>query len=430
MVAHSQSVSSQKISMQSDREGANHDRRFMLFDLYVGGHHPRYIQHVIEYWCEQNLPGQLDILVTPEFLQKHADFVALSSEATSYRINIVAITPAEAEALTPRTSPKNRAIRALQEWKLLWKYARLMKTTHCMLMYFDSFQTPLAMGLKSPCPVSGIYFRPTFHYKNFAHYQPDRKEVVQHWRERFILPRILKHPQVQTVFCLDPFADKYLNQLSNQNKAVYLPDPIPNQQASSSRAEELRHSLGIDPARQVFLLFGAIDGRKGIYKLLQAVQHLPLEQCQKLCLLLVGQVDSQEAELALNAQITSICQSAPVQIIQRFEFIPEADVFAYLNLADVILAPYQKHVGMSGILLLAAAALKPVLSSDYGLMGEIVRQNGLGLTVNSLSPEALANGLSRLLSEPLTEFCDSNQMQIFAEQHSANQFASTILQHL
>jgi glycosyltransferase involved in cell wall biosynthesis len=94
------------------------------------------------------------------------------------------------------------------------------------------------------------------------------------------------------------------------------------------------------------------------------------------------------------------------------------------------LAPYQRHVGMSGILLLAAAAGKPVLSSDYGLMGELVRRYGLGITVDSTVPSEIAKGLMRCLTEPATVLVDLDRMESFAEQHSAERYAKTIFEQL
>jgi glycosyltransferase involved in cell wall biosynthesis len=99
-------------------------------------------------------------------------------------------------------------------------------------------------------------------------------------------------------------------------------------------------------------------------------------------------------------------------------------------MADVILAPYQRHVGMSGILLLAAAAQKPVLSSNYGLMGEIVRRYELGLTVDSTEPKEIAKGLTRFLVEDSDKLCDRAKMKSFAEQNSAEEFARVIFEHL
>ena len=107
-----------------------------------------------------------------------------------------------------------------------------------------------------------------------------------------------------------------------------------------------------------------------------------------------------------------------------------SEIQQYFQLADVVLALYQRHVGMSGILIRAAAANKPVLATNYGLMGEITRRYKLGIDLNARDPQAIAKGLTEFLSNPPTTFADAHFMQQFARQNSAVNFASTIFQTL
>jgi glycosyltransferase involved in cell wall biosynthesis len=422
-----QAMQIQKLDFHLNQDKTASDRQVILFDLSIRGHHPNYIQHLIKYWLAQNLSGVLYIVVSPRFLHEHAEVVELAQSYSTNKIEFVAITIEEEAALRLRKSKLARNWRNFQEWELFFKYALKLRATQALIMYFDTYFLPLALGAKSPCPFSGIYFRPTFHYGEFPNYQFSWQEGWQHWREKLLISRILANPQLKTLFCLDPFAVKHLEKLPSQGRAVYLPDPVEIENTASSDLSSIREKLGIEANRQIFLLFGALNGRKGIYQLLEAIQLLPTSLCQKLCLLLVGEssITSQ-----LKIQIDAVCQVRPVQIIGRYEFIPEQDVQVYFQLADVILAPYQRHVGMSGILLLAAAAQKPVLSSDYGLMGEMVRRYSLGLTVDSTNPSAIAKGLTQLLLEPPSSACDRDKMKSFAQQNSAERFARIIFEQL
>jgi glycosyltransferase involved in cell wall biosynthesis len=388
--------------------------RLMLFDLALGGHHGNYIQHQIDRAYQQGFKGAIDIVVLPEFASVHQDTVAAINRAKQSQIEIelVAISEAEATALGSRSSGLSRTRRNFREWKLFCKYAEALHTTHALIMYLDTCELPLAMGMRSPCPLSGIYFRPTFHYQMFANYQPNRKHKLQQWRERLTWARILNHPQLETVFCLDPFAVTVLAAQHPNTKVV-----------------ALKTQLGITAERQVFLLFGGVDGRKGIYQLLEAIELLPLEVCQQFCLLLVGQPHPTDS-VNIHQKIVTLCETKSLQAIEHYEFIPEAIVPTYFQLADTILAPYQRHVGMSGILLLAAAAGKPVLSSDYGLMGELARRYQLGLVVDSTKPTEIAKALTTLVSVPPHTISNLSQMQLFAAQNSIDLYASTIFEHL
>ncbi|WP_235109111.1 glycosyltransferase [Acaryochloris sp. 'Moss Beach'] len=180
---------------------------------------------------------------------------------------------------------------------------------------------------------------------------------------------------------------------------------------------------GLKLREPYFLLFGAIDGRKGIHQILDAIQKLSSDWGRQLCLVLVGESKIQQQ---LEARITEITASQPVQIIRNYQFVSEEEVWSYFRMSDVILATYQKHVGMSGILLLAAATQKPVLSTDFGLMGAMVKQHQLGLSIDSTQPEQISEGMMKLIGASRNDFYNPEKMRIWAKQNSAENFAQTI----
>lgn len=395
--------------------------RLMLFDMALGGHHGNYIQYLIDYAYEQKFRGDIDIVVLPQFVDSHQDTVRTISDSQYPQITLVTISIAEEAALGSRNSGLNRAMRNFREWEVFCKYAQKLQTTHALIMYLDTYALPIALGKKAPCSFSGIYFRPTFHYPTFGNYQPSWKKSIQHWREKVTLDQILRRPQLHKLLCLDPFAVKSLQ----SSKMVHLADPVSPKPPIIDNLSSFQALLGIEQHRRVFLLFGALDERKGIYQLLEAIELLPPELAQNFCLLIVGKTNTNE-QAQIQPKISAIRQTQPVQILEFYDFIPEHEVPKYFQAADVILAPYQRHVGMSGILLLAAAAGKPVLSSNYGLMGELVRHYQLGLAVDSTVPNEITQALSRYVLESPTTFGDRPQMSLFAEQNSIELYSSTI----
>lgn len=407
--------------------------KLMLFDLDTRGHHPEHIQRLVDYWCRHDLPGQLDVLVSPKFIQKYSNIVELASQAQQRNVQFISITEQESSNLFDvaqlEYSFKGRVIRAFQEWKLLQKYATSLRTTHCFLMYFDTVFLRMAVGERFPCRFSGIHFRPIVHYHSFPNYTLESREQLWHWRDQICFSRLFKSANLDTLFCFDPFAAEQLNGIYRTSRVASLPDPTPVDLNVELQGEELRERLGIHPGRQVFLLFGALTERKGIHELLEAIQHLPPHLCQNVCLLLVGSIGLQDKD-ALKAKIARIAADLPVQIICDNEFVAEAVVQSYFQMADVILAPYQRHIGMSGILVRGAAAQKPVLSSDFAVMGEVTRRYKLGLAVDSTVPGEIAKGMSRFLLEPADSLCDRASMKQFAEQNTTEHFCSKIFQCL
>lgn len=403
------------------------DRKIMLFDLDIRGHHAGYIQHLITYWRDRNLSGTLDILVVPEFIIRHESVVELTNSIGN--INFITITLEEEANLKTVNSSRDRFQRSFQEWQLIKKYTQARNTTHCLLMFFDAVFWRMCFGVNPPCPISGIFFRPISHYCIFTNYKPSLSERFWELREKLGLSRILSSGYLQNCFCLDSLAVDYFAKLYRATKILYPTDPVQIYDSSQQQIEKVRHHLGIEPGRKVFLLFGSLSERKGIYKLLEAIKLLSADLTQKLCLLLVGPIEKEQKD-QLAEIIKNISYSQPVQIVSYHQFIIDSEIQPYFEIADVILAPYQRHVGMSAIIVRAAAANKPVLSSNYGLMGEITRINELGLTVDSNVPQAIAEGLTHLLTESADSVCNYTKMKHFAEQNRAERFAEIIFENI
>ncbi|MGC1248305.1 MAG: hypothetical protein WA865_18990, partial [Spirulinaceae cyanobacterium] len=290
------------------------DDNLLLFDLFSTGHHAGYLLHLIEYWRKMSLPGSLQVLVTPTFIQSHADVVA----AASSEVSLVTITPEEAGELKSEQSSRDRLTRSFQEWKLLQKYVQELQPTHCLLMYLDSILLALAMKGQLPCAMSGIYFRPIFHYGGFADFHSSWKERILQGRDRLILSRLLGKEKFQTLFCLDPFAVEKIDQFDTTVKPLYLADPVQIYQHSDAQLEKLKASLGLPQDRQVFLMFGVPQPRKGIYQLLEAIALLPNNLAEKFCLLLVG---PKSEDPFIHKRITELQQVLPIKIVKREQFI-------------------------------------------------------------------------------------------------------------
>ncbi|MDB9493415.1 glycosyltransferase [Spirulina major CS-329] len=404
--------------------------RLMLFDLSVFGHHPSYMETLINYWHQQRLPGDLDFVVSSRFPEVHPETIALAQSLAPDRIHFHPITAAEEASLSPRTNGWTRAKRNFDEWQLLVNYCDRLQPDHCLILYFDTCILPLFFGKTAPVPVSGIYFRPTFHYRTFSGYIPSPKATVQEWREKILLSRVLRHPRLETLFSLDRYAVDGLNRFNPKTQIVPLADPVQPLPPSDLTRSQLLENLAIDPQRCVFLLFGALTSRKGIFPLLAALLQLSDQDCERITLIFAGEASVEDATV-LQAKIAEVCAAKPmVQIVGDYRFLPFDELQGYLQSADVILAPYQRHVGMSGILVWAAMVQRPVLSSDYGLMGELVRRYRLGLAVDSTQPEAIAAGFRTFLNQDPNPVGDRDQMQAFADLNRADRFAATIFQTL
>lgn len=408
-------------------------RRVMLFELDTRGHHPGYIRLLVDYWSSNAIHGHLSVVVTQKFLQEHGDIVQLAQASPHGNIEFIALHPSEEvslfESAMLEISFKGRILRAFQEWNLLGTYAKRLKSDIVLLMCFDVILLRFALGGTLPCPVSAIYFRPLLHYSQFPNFKPQGRESLWQWRDRICLSLLLRHPNLKTLFCLDEFAADYINRSYFTNKARLLPDPACLYSPDPQRVKALKTRLQLEDGRLVFLLFGVLSDRKGAYQVLDAMCLLPKELSSQITVLVVGSGTSEE-KTKLEAYIQAARPKTDAHLVLHAAFVDEKDVASYFELADVVLAPYQRHIGMSGVLVLAAAAQKPVLSSDFGLMGEVVRRHQLGLTVDSTCSSSLAEGFVEFLRESPCNIGDRTKMAQFSTQNTYLEFSKTIFKDL
>ena len=396
--------------------------RLLLFDLNPTGHHAGYLHHLIRYWQEWDVAGELVVVVSPAFLTMHPNTVALAQEATT--VHLLAISETEENH---RQSQSRQVLQMQYEWNLVVDYAQQWQVKQVLLMYFDTFQMALVLARRVPCPVAGIFFRPVFHYEAWGHPPTNGREKLQQWRKRQLIRFVVRRRALKTLFCLDPFVVPTLDQWAGRHVATYLPDPVEVYPTTEADVTALRHKLGIESARQVMLVFGQLDERKGLFTLIDALKRLTPAQQANWCLLLVGPVEDSIAS-ALNSSLDTLTSQTAVQLVRHHSFVPEPDIQPYFAASDVIMTLYQRHIGMSAVLVRAAAAGKPVLSSDYGLVGQLVKTRRLGQTVDAENPVAVADALATF--GRANWLVDLGAMAQFAEQNQASQYAKTIFNTL
>ena len=399
------------------------DPHIVLLDLYAGGHRGQYVRQLIEYWAAQALPGRLTVAVPPEFLDLHMDVQALIEATDGVEVEVLDM-PAQMTVVALSELQKGRL-----HGQVLREVVTRLRPDHCVLLYFDHAQLALAMDSRFSFPVtlSGIYFRPSFHYHRFDGPAPGWKERLRDGRKRMVLKAALRNPHLTHVFSLDPYAVPDVEALGGGAYIVALPDGITPRPALLP-PEAQHQQWGVEEGRKVVLMFGGINARKGIHEVLAALLLLPPELQQAYCLVVSGHIQDAEKK-EIMAGIQQVREATAVQVIVDDRFVEEEEIQGVVAAADLVLLTYQRHVGSSGVLVRAAHAGVPVLGSDYGLVGEHLRRRHLGLAVDAASPQAIAEGLAQGLANLQALPFNADDARRFAEENTAERFAETIFLH-
>ena len=399
-------------------------KSLLVFDPSNSGHHAGYILHFLRYACNHAGHGTLYLAVPPSMMSEGSEVYGAAHESCSFDVRPVALDPELFERFQGAGSLTRRA---WLQWRLMQHAIARTEPDHCLAMYIDHLLLPLAIGFSPGCDLSGIYFRPTFHYSALSAYSPTLRDRVRALRQELILRLALRAPSLQRLFCLDPFVPKVINAMPPSQKAVALPDPVDLHGGGKSSPTLIREALEIDPNRIVFLLFGVISERKGVFQLLEACGNIHVGDAERISLLMVGPVNSALSE-RLKISIEGLRRQSSMQIILIDQFVPDNEIYPYFEASDVVLTLYQRHVGMSAVIVRSAAAEKPVLSSAYGLLGEIVRTEGLGMTVDSERPEMIAAAMEEIARHKQVPGFDPDAARRFAAKNSAEAFGRTLIE--
>jgi hypothetical protein len=406
-----------------------------LVEFGSAGHRGDYIRHLADGWCSVRPPGgTLRITVSPNFASIHVDTLRWLADQRANGLVLEILPDGAAEALrraervvsVPSSwlfgpGPPDDSLAALQ-WDIAQACARDRPTDHLLLMELDTVLPAVAAHRPSICPVSGLWFKPAFR---------DVCGAPPPWarHQKVLLARALSYPQLHYIFCLDPDVPGLIAPQSGRARLRYLPDPVVIPQAMDRASRErTRGRLGIAPDRIALLFFGQLARRKGLIEILAAARMLCDGHRQRLALIVAGASDDVDRDTVSNA-LEGLRRSG-VQTLLCEGFLAEAEAEELFAASDAVLVPYLRHVGMSGVLLRAAAHGLPVLSQDYGLMGRLVRRHRLGLVADPRDARSLVDALAVLVDGTVGDRFDPVAALTFARSHDASKFYRVIFREL
>ncbi|HVU39093.1 MAG TPA: glycosyltransferase [Opitutales bacterium] len=181
--------------------------------------------------------------------------------------------------------------------------------------------------------------------------------------------------------------------------------------------ETARQRLGVPNGAIALLHFGLGTKRKGLELTLNALERC--EHPEKFFLLRAGK---SPADSPTVARVREMEKAGRARLLDYF--VSTADEEMLYSAADVVLLPYLAHYGAANLLPGAAAADKPVLASDYALVGQLVRENRLGWIFRDQDAADLARQLDALAALPSERWDDFKPG--LAEFAAANTYAAFI----
>ena len=156
----------------------------------------------------------------------------------------------------------------------------------------------------------------------------------------------------------------------------------------------MREEIGVKGFDNVVLFFGQIKKVKGLDHLIRAFPNV-VERHPSTVLVVAGQ--AWKDDFSSYARQVSLL-GLKGNFVSRIEHIPDEDVAAYFESADVVALPYVE-VYQSGVLLMACSYGRPVVATAVGGMKEVIQDGVSGYLVPPGDEERMAEAISSLLSD-------------------------------
>jgi glycosyltransferase involved in cell wall biosynthesis len=272
--------------------------------------------------------------------------------------------------------------------------------------------------------VSGILFRPSVHYETGAGARP--AERLRDLRKDQLYRLMLRHTAVRCVHTLDDaFPACARARYRNGTKVTVLPDPaFPRIQPTAAERALAERAPG---GRTLLVLFGVLTERKGILALLRALAILDAATAGRLAVVLAGEVEPR-IRAEVDAAIAAMATAQPsLWLHLEPRHLRAGEIAALVDRADAVLAPYQRFVGSSGVLMWAAGRGRPVIAQDYGLVGRLVREHGLGLAVDTSDAAELARAIAVAAGGGAHALAEPGRLAAFAANRTPDAFAAGLL---
>lgn len=242
------------------------------------------------------------------------------------------------------------------------------------------------------------------------------------WREFSLLAKlqnILKYllmtlsTKFDTILILnDAKSSHKLNKFYKTKKFVPLPDPyVP---LLSNQTSKLRSIYGISADTTIFAHFGALNENKGTLDLLDSIMLLPEDIKLKSHFFIAGRVDEEIKDI-LYYKYNQLEHKANITLIDEF---CSYDFLKDLCMAcDALVIPYKRTSQSSGVIGYASQFGKPVIAPNRGLLGELVNQYKLGITIEDTTPASLIKAYIKIIdhdySQPSNNYCKDHTVEQF-----------------
>ena len=404
------------------------DKELVYLDLFDDGHHFEHAIHLIRYYISnyQIFEKKLFICVSDSLASRLKE--NLSECAKDNFPIFIPLTLRQLKFVKYRNRVKNNRYKLLVSnildiYVIVYLKIRYNKT-HFLINVLNNLVIPL-LFLQIffwRSRIEGIYFNPLFRSKySKSAFVTNRYKISQIIDEaRLFLFSKLK--VVQRIFLLgDKTLVRYYNNKYSSKKFDYVGDPFFIIDTNFKKNTKLIVGKKIS-----VLCFGALQVRKGIILIMDAILNMDESLLRRFHFYFIGKVDKTEREFIYNKrqQVDESGRGESITITDSF--IGYNELVNKILEHDIIYAGYESYGASSGVLSWAASFYKPIICIKKSLIGKLAEQCGLALSMNGYLPKDLICILQEICETKTIKFSE-NGIQMFLSENTPDNFSKTLL---
>ena len=370
--------------------------KIALFDWTTGGHHSIYLKRFASTLCSR------------------ADIVAAIPDEAAPALSGMPITIYSLGDARPHTDfgrplPAQNRILAEDELDLFEKAARDISPDHLVHLYSDPIVRSLVRRKCLEVPVTLCIFFPRAHYPAAYGTPLSPKEKMRAWFLEYLIFRWKQRRDAHGLFALDEEAARRWA-IRGKVAVAWLPEPPINGE----------HAVN-DGERSGVAVYGAIAARKGIHLLSDAIVRCKV---RPLKVTLAGPV-----EHGFEKQFSDCVdkmRASGADLDMRLYTHTEKEGLQVLAKAQCAVLSYPKHYGMSRVLLEACSVNTPILAHNWGLLGYLVRNHGVGIAVDCTNPTLFSRAIETLCGEGSDYRVEAGAFELFTQKFSVGSFDQAV----
>lgn len=296
-----------------------------------------------------------------------------------------------------------------RSWDFVWSIKKIIDHYHpSRLVLLDlMICLPFLPLIRSKTKISGIIYGIYLYTWKKDSFLKRISDVIKF--KMFTWSKSLDSVFIQS----DAIGARYLNIKYKSRKFKYLCDPVVL--INEISPVNIREKLGIPNYKTIVLHAGGLQRRKGTLELLQAIGMMNQDNLDRYCFVFAGKV-TKPIYTDYYRLVNELKDQVMIKTLD--DFLDFDYLGALFNASDLVVIPYLVTNQSSGIVGYSAEFKKPVVVTEDGLLGNIVKKYKLGPLIKNSSPKTICDFLCNftywefvpntyLADNTVKEFCNT-----------------------